>query len=614
MTNVREKSRPGPSSVTAKYVAMGYDSANRLASIDTYQNENASANLITHAVYSYNSASYLSGLTYTPANSSTPLAAYYYDYSTAGQVSDLYSRADASGGGTPTTSYVSGGSHWGHAAYGYDSGGQLKSEVYTDFGNAPPNVSNKTYDPNSNRSELGQTITAGNRVTFDGTYYYTCDAEGNRTAKYQNAESPVLDSDATDITLYGWNNRNQMVSLKHYGTYGGTADLDIAYNYDAFNRMTEESDSAGSGLDERYVWDGGDLLAVLDSSGDVTERYLNGPAVDQVLAAEQVGGGNAGVNWLLTDGQQSVRDVVRGVSGGGGLVGEVVDHVIYDAYGRQSVAQSSLDLQEQTRIGFRGQVIDPLAGFTFSGGGLLNSAQGLYYSPDGGWHDAVSQTLLSGADGQDSGAVNPYTVANNAPTMTDLVMRSWAQVSDAPVGIDAVDSGGGSPVYADQNSHTAAQLALQAPGKNPPAPILPNFNNRGWWNWLPPFNQLPWPARRPDNWPAPPPKLPPGLHLAPRPYWVPPWWYPKSLPWPFDKGWAPADGFDQGKWWIPLPALQRGKPWWLPPWLTPWQIPWPNPHIPPLAPPAPAPFAPPAPGVPFGPPPPETPPWVADAI
>ncbi len=94
--------------------------------------------------------------------------------------------------------------------------------------------------------------------------------------------------------------------------FAGSAMPDFLYwpaSGSVFNRLTEEKETDGDEtvFDERYVWDGSNLLEVLDGSNNVTERYLNGPAVDQVLATEMVGGDNPGVNWLLQDAQQSVR-------------------------------------------------------------------------------------------------------------------------------------------------------------------------------------------------------------------------------------------------------------------------------------------------------------------
>ena len=67
---------------------------------------------------------------------------------------------------------------------------------------------------------------AGNRLLFDGMYYYTYDAEGNRTARYEIASGTDMapgvqsdpNSDAVNITIYTWNNANQMTSATFYAT------------------------------------------------------------------------------------------------------------------------------------------------------------------------------------------------------------------------------------------------------------------------------------------------------------------------------------------------------------------------------------------------------------
>ena len=108
-------------------------------------------------------------------------------------------------------------------------------------------------------------------------------------------------------------------------------------------------------------------------------------------------------------------------------------------------------------------LIDPLAGFHFVGGGSgggggyapANSATGLYYSPVEGFYDSISQTHLTGAAGDASGAGNPYEVDNDAPTTTGFVPASQPMNSLAPVGLevppgeiaDVTSTGSGVPVY-----------------------------------------------------------------------------------------------------------------------------------------------------------------------
>ena len=58
--------------------------------------------------------------------------------------------------------------------------------TYANWASAPTTDGSIQYDNNGNNDGTGQTISAGNRVTFDGTYYYQFDAAGNRTFKYKS--------------------------------------------------------------------------------------------------------------------------------------------------------------------------------------------------------------------------------------------------------------------------------------------------------------------------------------------------------------------------------------------------------------------------------------------
>ena len=107
---------------------------------------------------------------------------------------------------------------------------------------------------------------------------------------------------------------NELVGIPYQATAGATPVSLAGFAYDAFGRMVAESEN---GVGSNFVYDGQNLLLVLDVDGQVVERELNGPAVDQVLASETVTPVTSGheaagtVNWLLTDRQGSVRDVAR---------------------------------------------------------------------------------------------------------------------------------------------------------------------------------------------------------------------------------------------------------------------------------------------------------------
>ena len=92
-------------------------------------------------------------------------------------------------------------------------------------------------------------------MLYDGEYYYQYDAEGNRIARYTNTADPALDSNATSITAYTWDNDNQMTGVYNFATgdeyhswlqyrnlsAGGTQVA--AMSYDAFGRMVSQSPS-----------------------------------------------------------------------------------------------------------------------------------------------------------------------------------------------------------------------------------------------------------------------------------------------------------------------------------------------------------------------------------
>jgi RHS repeat-associated protein len=121
------------------------------------------------------------------------------------------------------------------------------------------------------------------------------------------------------------------------------------YTYDVYDRRIAKriDDGAGSVHKEHYIYDlptGADdkilLRFVEDDQGvaHLTNRYLHGPAVDQVLADEQYEitddpyNEEGDVLWALTDNLGSVRDLVSYDDVAGETVME--NHITYDAFGR----------------------------------------------------------------------------------------------------------------------------------------------------------------------------------------------------------------------------------------------------------------------------------------
>ena len=106
-------------------------------------------------------------------------------------------------------------------SYNYDHDGQLTGTSYSgNFVNprratpARPTIPTATARPRTAWRRASST----DRLLFDGTYYYAYDAAGNRTAKFESTTG-ALDSTATNITIYQWNNANELTGVSQYANY-----------------------------------------------------------------------------------------------------------------------------------------------------------------------------------------------------------------------------------------------------------------------------------------------------------------------------------------------------------------------------------------------------------
>jgi YD repeat-containing protein len=264
----------------------------------------------------------------------------------------------------------------GTVDYQYDPRGQLLGADYTAGAGLPtvPPDEFYTYDANGNRTNPGYITGDHNRLLSDGTYDYEYDAEGNRTRRTEIATG--------EVTEYHWDHRNRLVRVTTRTTDNGPLTTDTSYAYDYLNRWIARShDPDGDGpldfTDTYFVYDGtppsGSLLdraavtmenigqIVLhfeaDGQGDpqLAHRYLWGPAVDQILADEQVTDPTAPGNivWPLTDHLNTVRDLAAYDADTDTTT--IVNHLIYDAYGRIT---SQSDPDQTTLFAFTARPFD----------------------------------------------------------------------------------------------------------------------------------------------------------------------------------------------------------------------------------------------------------------
>ena len=134
------------------------------------------------------------------------------------------------------------------------------------------------------------------------------------------------------------------------------------------------------------MYDGNQIVMrfAADASGtlgasNLKDRYLWGPAVDQLLADEQVTSlGSAGtVSWAFTDQENTVRNVAQ--YNAGSNTTSVVDHNTYDTFGQklfQSAAAADI------LFGYTGRPSDTLTGLQNNGERWYNPGIGRWMSQD----------------------------------------------------------------------------------------------------------------------------------------------------------------------------------------------------------------------------------------
>ncbi|MBC7350771.1 MAG: RHS repeat-associated core domain-containing protein [Thermogutta sp.] len=183
----------------------------------------------------------------------------------------------------------------------------------------------------------------------------------------------------------------------------------VEYAYDYANRWVyKRLDDDGDGHAEQrriFIYDGNQI--VMDfwrtNSGDMQvghlrQRYLWGPAVDQILAEEAVDGGTADlVQWTLTDHLNTVRDIAKYDPGSN--MTTVVNHLIYDAFGKVTSETNP--------------AIDSL--FLFTGRPFDSDTQ--LQNNLNRWYDArVGRWLSEDPIGFHGGDGNLYRYVGNSPT------------------------------------------------------------------------------------------------------------------------------------------------------------------------------------------------------
>jgi len=384
VTRITQAGQSGGNAVAEKRVDFDYDLEfkNRFAAITRYA-DLAGTETVAISNYGYDFAGRLTAIGHRDG-ASVLLAGYGLSYDQANRLTEFlvagYSAEDV--------------------IYNYDDTDQLIAADRDGSGNDE----SYSYDANGNRTLSGYSTGGNNQLLSDGTFNYAYDDEGNRLSKTNIATGELVE--------YSWDHRNRLTGIVTKDSLG-IVTHEVQYTYDIFNRRivkTIDADGAGSGTpaQEIYIYDGlreergnaGDhILLRFDESEALTGRYLHGPNVDQILASEDVISPTAegDVLWALTDHLGSVRDLAEYDAGTDTT--SVVNHIVYDAYGR---------IVSETNSG-----VDFLYGFT---GRERDTESDLQYNRARYYDAAIGRWMSQDPIGFDAGDANLYRYVRSLPT------------------------------------------------------------------------------------------------------------------------------------------------------------------------------------------------------
>ncbi len=210
----------------------------------------------TRTTTTYNAASDILTRTHTYVPTSTLLSSFTYTLDSVGNRATLTE--------TRPTFTISAGLN----TFGYDTLNRLKTAAHPTIP-----LESYLYDPVGNRDPSTWQYDVANRLTNDGTFTYTYDANGNQLTKTEIATP-------SNMTTYTYSPENWLSSTQQ------TA-LSTQYIYDGLDRRIQKD---VNGTKTSYVYDHGDLLleyTLNPSPFTLVARWLQGPGIDDPLLMER---------------------------------------------------------------------------------------------------------------------------------------------------------------------------------------------------------------------------------------------------------------------------------------------------------------------------------------
>ena len=306
-----------------------------------------------------------------------------YAYDAAGQIGQVLHQKTADQSAIAFTNYdydVNGNrtgltdAHGSHA-FTYDVLNRLASAAQ------PGMTETFAYDAVGNRTadaaRDGYSYNAANRLVSDSSFTYTSDANGNTTSRT---------SRATGVTTTLVNNSgNQWTEVD---VAGGAVGV---YKYDPAGRRIEKN---VGGTITRFVYDGPNILAILDASNNLLALFTHGPGIDSPLIMRR----NGSDYFYHAD---ALGNVVALTDSSG----NIVETYEYQAFGKTTIKDAQGNPHDASTVGnpfmYTSREYDAESGFYFY--------RARYYDPDTGRFMQEDPIGFSGGD------VNLYAYAKNNP-------------------------------------------------------------------------------------------------------------------------------------------------------------------------------------------------------
>jgi RHS repeat-associated protein len=335
-----------------------------------------------------------------------------YDYNVAGELTAIRENGASSGPGVLATfAYDNLGSrssltrgNSSATTYGLDTSRRLSTLVQNLGGSANDVSASFTYNP---ADQVTTDTVSNSAYTYPAPSAFTDNYTSNGLNQYTAARGSSVTYDARgNVTsdgskTYAYDASNRLVTA-------GSATL----SYDPDSRLYQ----VAGAVTRRFLYDGLDMIAEYDASGNVIRRYVHGPGTDEPLVWYE-GSGTSDRRHMFADEMGSV--VAVEASSGTSILK-------YDEYGIPATGQSS-------RFQFTGQM-------------WLEDAD-LYYFKARAYSPVLGRFMQADPIGF-AGGMNFYAYALNDPrNLTDPFGLCPRSTDENPVVCVAPPGGDGIPYY-----------------------------------------------------------------------------------------------------------------------------------------------------------------------